>query len=179
MKRRQFITLLGGAAAWPVAARAQQAGGMRRIGVLMGATENDSETQPWVAAFREGLEKLGWSEGRNILIDTRWATPGDVKSRERFAKELARCSSTSFFRIARPSLRLCCNKRARSHRFRPRCRSGRERLRRELSEARRERHRFHSVRAVDSRQVAGAAQGDRAARHPGRLIVQPGNGAIL
>ena len=88
MKRRQFITLLGGAAAWPVAARAQQAGGMRRIGVLMGATENDSETQPWVAAFREGLEKLGWSEGRNILIDTRWATPGDVESRQRFAKEL-------------------------------------------------------------------------------------------
>ena len=87
--RREFIALLGGAAAaLPLAARAQQPERMRRIGVLMGAAENDTETQPWVAAFREGLEKLGWSEGRNILIDTRWATPGDVESRQRLAKEL-------------------------------------------------------------------------------------------
>jgi hypothetical protein len=72
LKRRDFITLLGGATAWPVAARAQQPDLMRRIGVLMGYAENDSEAQTWVAAFREGLQKLGWTEGRNIRIDTRW-----------------------------------------------------------------------------------------------------------
>jgi putative ABC transport system substrate-binding protein len=88
MKRREFITLLGGAAAWPLAARAQQGERMRRIGVLMGFTESDPEAQAWTAAFREGLQKLGWTEGRNIRIDTRWATPRDVEARQQFAKEL-------------------------------------------------------------------------------------------
>jgi len=93
MKRRDFITLLGGAAAassilWPLAARAQQRGGMRRIGVLMGYAESDLVAQTNVAAFREGLQKLGWAEGRNIRLDTRWAAPGYAESRQRFAKEL-------------------------------------------------------------------------------------------
>jgi putative ABC transport system substrate-binding protein len=89
MKRREFITILGSAAAtWPLAARAQQAGQMRRIGVLMAIAENDPEGQARVAAFHEGLQKLGWAEGRNIRIDTRWATPRDAESRQRFAKEL-------------------------------------------------------------------------------------------
>jgi putative tryptophan/tyrosine transport system substrate-binding protein len=89
MKRREFITLLGGAAAWPLAARAQQPGErMRRIGVLMGYAESDSEAQANLAAFREGLQKLGWTEGRDIRIDTRWATPADAESVQRFAKEL-------------------------------------------------------------------------------------------
>ena len=88
MKRREFITLLGGAAAaWPLAARAQQPERMRRIGVLMGYAESDPEAQACVAAFREGLQKLGWTEGRNIRIDTRWATL-DAESMQRFAKEL-------------------------------------------------------------------------------------------
>ncbi len=88
MRRRKFISLLGGAAvAWPLAANAQRAERMRRIGVLMGYAESDQEAQANVAAFREGLQKLGWTEGRNIRIDTRWAT-ADVKSRQRFAKEL-------------------------------------------------------------------------------------------
>jgi putative tryptophan/tyrosine transport system substrate-binding protein len=60
---------------------------MRRIGVLMGFAESDHEAQSWVAAFREELQKLGWTEGRNIEIDTRWAT-ADVESMQRFAKEL-------------------------------------------------------------------------------------------
>jgi hypothetical protein len=79
MRRREFITLLGGvAAAWPLAARAQQGDGMRRIGVLMGSAESDQEGQARVAAFREGLRKLGWAEGRNIQIDYRWATPVEI-----------------------------------------------------------------------------------------------------
>jgi len=73
MKRRAFITLLGGAAAWPVAARAQQTERVRRIGVLMEYAESDSDAQARVAAFRDGLQKIGWAEGRNIKIDTRWA----------------------------------------------------------------------------------------------------------
>ena len=89
MRRREFITLLGGgaAAAWPLAARAQQPGEMRRIGVMMGFVESDREAQEWVAGFREGLQKLGWAEGRNIRIDIRRGAL-DAESRQRFAKEL-------------------------------------------------------------------------------------------
>jgi len=89
MKRREFITLLGGvAAAWPLAARAQQPERMRRICVLMGFLESDSKAQAHIAAFRDGLHKLGWTEGHNTWIDTRWTAPGDTQSMERFAKEL-------------------------------------------------------------------------------------------
>jgi putative tryptophan/tyrosine transport system substrate-binding protein len=88
VRRRQFITLIGGAAvAWPLAARAQQPERMRRIGVLIGLAESDPEAQAWAAAFREGLQKLGWAEGRNIRIDTRWAS-SDMEAMQRYAKEL-------------------------------------------------------------------------------------------
>ena len=74
MRRRDFITLVGiAAAAWPLAARAQQPDGMRRIGVLMGLAEDDQATRARLAAFRQGLEKRGWSEGRNVHIDYRFA----------------------------------------------------------------------------------------------------------
>jgi putative ABC transport system substrate-binding protein len=89
MKRREFITLLGGAAAaWPVAARAQQPHRMRRIGVLMGFPESDSQAQSYIAAFRDRLQKLGWTDGRNLRIDTRWAIPAEASSMQRLAKEL-------------------------------------------------------------------------------------------
>ena len=89
MRRRDFVRLFGFAtAAWPLVARAQQSGGMRRIGALMGYPESDPEGQARVAAFRDGLQKLGWTEGRNIRMDIRWATPDDPESRPRFAKEL-------------------------------------------------------------------------------------------
>jgi putative ABC transport system substrate-binding protein len=89
LKRRKFLTLLGGAAAaCPFAARAQQPGGMRRIGVLMAHAENDKEFKAYVAVFRSGLEKLGWSEGRNIRIDFRWGALDDAVARQRSAKEL-------------------------------------------------------------------------------------------
>jgi putative tryptophan/tyrosine transport system substrate-binding protein len=88
MRRRDFIRgIVGSATAWPLAVRAQQPDRMRRIGVLMGFAENDSRAQAHLAAFRDGLQKLGWTEGRSIRIDTRWAA-FDAESRQRFAKEL-------------------------------------------------------------------------------------------
>ena len=72
MKRREFITLLGGAAAaWPLDAHPQQPA--RRIGVLVG-TGSDSQSQSWVAAFRRGLQELGWSDARDLQIDVRWGS---------------------------------------------------------------------------------------------------------
>ena len=73
LKRREFITLLGGAAAWPLAARAQQGERMRRIGVLMTTAANDPEGQARIAAFLQELQQLGWTDGRNVRIDVRWA----------------------------------------------------------------------------------------------------------
>jgi putative tryptophan/tyrosine transport system substrate-binding protein len=84
VNKREFLSLVGGAAAaWPLAARAQQAERVRRIGVLMAYAENDAEGQANVAAFRKELQKLGWTEGRNIRIDTRWAT-ADFESIQQF-----------------------------------------------------------------------------------------------
>src|SRR6516165_9822572 len=88
IRRRDFMVALGGAAAWPLVTRAQQPDRVRRIGVLMGYAESDSDAQAWYAAFREGLRRLGWTVGRNIQIDTRWATPDDVELMRRFAQEL-------------------------------------------------------------------------------------------
>ena len=73
MTRREFISLLGGAAAWPLAARAQQGGRVRRIGVLMNLAASDAEGQARIAALLQGLERLGWVPGRDVRIDTRWA----------------------------------------------------------------------------------------------------------
>jgi putative ABC transport system substrate-binding protein len=72
MNRREFITLLGGAAAWPMAARGQQRERMRRIGVLIGRDENDPEGKPRYSAFTQALADLGWTDGRNVRIDLRW-----------------------------------------------------------------------------------------------------------
>ena len=75
MKRREFIALVGGAAAaWPLVARAQQGERMRRIGVLLPAAADDPESEARLAAFHQGLALLGWTIGRNVRIDTRWAT---------------------------------------------------------------------------------------------------------
>jgi putative ABC transport system substrate-binding protein len=87
MSRREFIALVGGGVAWPRAARAQPRERMRRIGVLMAYPESDAVYQAYIEAFREGLQKLGWAEGRNIRIDYRWAT-SDLEAIRRFAKEL-------------------------------------------------------------------------------------------
>jgi putative tryptophan/tyrosine transport system substrate-binding protein len=89
VKRRQFLTLLGSAAAWPIAARAQQrSDNIRQIGMLMGFAQDDPVAQSMVAAFRLGLSKLGWTEGSNVRIELRWAGP-DIERINRLAKELA------------------------------------------------------------------------------------------
>ena len=73
MRRREFIVLLGGAAAaWPLAARAQQPERMRRIGVLMSRAADDPQAQARLAAFQQALQQLGWNDGRNVRIDIRW-----------------------------------------------------------------------------------------------------------
>ncbi len=77
MKRRTFITLLGGAGTWPLAARAQQPERMRRVGVVMNTAESNAVGQAQLAAFRQRLQELGWTEGRNVRIDVRWGA-GDA-----------------------------------------------------------------------------------------------------
>jgi putative ABC transport system substrate-binding protein len=85
--RREFITLLGGAASWPLAARAQQCERMRRIGVLMNLTADDAEGQGRLAAFMQGLQEAGWSVGRNVRVDLRWGA-GDPELYRSYAAEL-------------------------------------------------------------------------------------------
>jgi ABC-type uncharacterized transport system substrate-binding protein len=88
MTRREFITLLGGAAvAWPLAARAQQPERVRRIGVLMNVAADDPEGQARIVAFVQGLQQLGWSDGRNVRIDIRWGG-GDPERIRKYAAEL-------------------------------------------------------------------------------------------
>jgi putative tryptophan/tyrosine transport system substrate-binding protein len=88
VRRREFITLLGGAAAWPIAAQAQQPERVRRIGVLLPASSGAAEFEPRIGAFLQGLAVLGWNIGRNVRIDTRWAT-NDAAEIRRHAAELA------------------------------------------------------------------------------------------
>src|SRR5436309_750394 len=89
MRRREFITLLGGAVvAWPVGAQAQQSDRPKRVGVLMGIAENDPEGKLRVAAFEAGLKELGWTKERNVRIEYRWAA-ADANRLRSYAAELA------------------------------------------------------------------------------------------
>ncbi len=87
MRRRQFVAMLGTAAAWPLAARAESPQRVRRLGMLMSTRENDPVAQTRVAAFRAGLKQLGWSEGQNLQIEWRWSG-GDIAATRRYAAEL-------------------------------------------------------------------------------------------
>ena len=102
MRRREFISLFGGAAAtWPLAARAQQAGTLRRVGVLIGFAESDPAVQSWLGAFRGTLAKLGWTEGSNLRIEVRWA--GDDPDRMKtFAKELVDLRPDAILSVTTP-----------------------------------------------------------------------------
>ena len=101
MRRREFIAALGGVVAWPLTARAQQRVQMRRIGVLVGFTETDPAVQSWLAAFRGGLAKLGWTEGSNLRIEIRWAgiDPDRMKT---FAKELVDLRPDAILSVTTP-----------------------------------------------------------------------------
>jgi putative ABC transport system substrate-binding protein len=104
MRRREFITLLGGAAAaWPLAARAQQGDRVRRIGMLMNLSESESRSQRRVAAFRQGLQELGWVEGRNVRIDARWGA-GDPDGYRRYAAELVALAPGAILAVSTPAV---------------------------------------------------------------------------
>src|SRR5215475_11292565 len=87
MRRREFIAGIAGAAAWPLAVRAQQGDRVRRVGVLMSGSENDPRTEAQLSEFTKGLEVLGWIDGRNLRMDVRWAA-GNIAQMRILAKEL-------------------------------------------------------------------------------------------
>jgi putative tryptophan/tyrosine transport system substrate-binding protein len=109
MRRREFITALGGAAvAWPLVAGAQQPERMRRIGILLPAAADDSRMQTWVGAFLQALALLGWTIGRNVRIDVRWATANaaDIRRHATELAALAPATSTASSRAkSRPTFR--------------------------------------------------------------------------
>jgi putative ABC transport system substrate-binding protein len=96
VKRRAFIKLLGGAAAWPITARAQQGSRLRRLGVLIPYAESDAEAQSEIAAFRQTLGQLGWSDGGNLAIEYRWAS-GDTSRIRAYAQELVALAPDAIF----------------------------------------------------------------------------------
>jgi putative tryptophan/tyrosine transport system substrate-binding protein len=102
MRRREFITLLGGAAAWPFAARAQQLNRVQQVSVLIGPAESDPEAQSEVAAFRQGLQKLGWT-GRSVRIAYRWAA-GDANRMRTLARELVALQPDAIFAVTTPAV---------------------------------------------------------------------------
>jgi putative tryptophan/tyrosine transport system substrate-binding protein len=103
MRRRQFITLLGGAAAaWPLAARAQQSDRMRRIGVLSVLAESDAEGQTWISALTQRLQELGWTNGRNFTIDTRFGN-ADTSQLAKMANELIELQSDVIIAVGAPA----------------------------------------------------------------------------
>ncbi|MGB8585678.1 MAG: hypothetical protein WCD87_08480 [Pseudolabrys sp.] len=87
MRRREFIALIGGAATWPLTARAQQPDRMRRIGVLIPLAADDPEAKARLAAFAQGLRELGWTDGRNVRVDTRLSA-GNADEISKYAAEL-------------------------------------------------------------------------------------------
>jgi putative ABC transport system substrate-binding protein len=103
MRRREFITLLGGSAAWPLTAQAQQPDRMRLIGVLMAYAESDSSAQSWLAAFRAALAKLGWTQGSNLRIELRWSA-ADPDTMKKLAKELVDLRPNAIFGVTTPAI---------------------------------------------------------------------------
>ena len=97
MRRREFIAVVGGAAAWPLAARAQQGESVRRIGVLMNRAASDPQGQGRVAAFKQRMQQLGWSDGRNVQIDVRWGED-DFDLEQKNAAQLIALAPDNHFR---------------------------------------------------------------------------------
>jgi ABC-type uncharacterized transport system substrate-binding protein len=103
IERRKFLATVGGAAAWPLAARAQQPERVRRIGVLMNLASDDAEGQARLAAFHQALQQLGWSDGRNVRVDYRWAA-GDAARFHTYAEELLALGPDVILASATPSV---------------------------------------------------------------------------
>ncbi len=104
IKRRELITLIGGAAAaWPLAARAQQSERMPRIGVLMNSAADNADGQVRFAAFLQGLQQLGWTDGRNVRIDIRWGAAADLDRNRKYAAELVALAPDVILTATTPS----------------------------------------------------------------------------
>jgi hypothetical protein len=166
LKRRDFITLVGGAAAWPLAARAQQPERMRRIGVLMLYPESDPQGQLRATAFRQGLEKLDWTVGRNVQIDFQWGL-GDtdwIRSAAaqllQLAPDVILANGDAATRVVQQSTRTV------PIIFIAGQRPGRGRLGAEPSPTRQKSDRVPGFGTELGSEIARAAQGDRAERCP-------------
>ena len=143
MRRREFITLLGGAAvAWPLAARAQQGKRVRHIGVLLAASADASEYQARIGAFQQELQTFGWTIGRNVRIDTRWAGTNAAEFADT-RRNWSRSRRTSSWPMATRQWGRCCGDSQRADSVSGRRRSGRRRLRRQSGAAGGQCHRFH------------------------------------
>jgi hypothetical protein len=116
MRRRDVIALIGGAAAWPFSARAQQPDRVRRVGMLIGYAENDQETQARLAAFRQSLERLGWTEDGNVRIDHRFAPAGPDQG-QLYAKGWSPCDPTCWSAIQRQPVPRSCGRQAQSRSY--------------------------------------------------------------
>ena len=177
IRRREFIALFGAAAAWPLAARAQQSKQVRRIGVLMSFAANDPEARLRVAAFEQGLRDLKWVEGQNLRIEYRWADNAIVLRAH--ATELVRMAPDVILANSTPAMAALQEHHAcHPDRVHAGDRSGRPRSCLESRPSGRQSHRIYHFRVLNRDQVAGDAQGDGAARQARRAHLQPRDGAI-
>src|SRR5262245_17197739 len=165
MKRRSFITLLGGAAAWPVAVRAQQGERVRRIGVLLSTGEGDRQRQAQLAAFVQRLTELGWAGGRNARLDVRW-TAGNVDAARKYGTELVALAPDVI--VTDTSFNVAAMQQA--TRTVPIVFGGvidpvGAGLVDSLARSGRQYHWVHRLRIRDRREMARIAQGSRTARH--------------
>src|SRR5262245_11715356 len=145
MRRREFITLIGGAAAWPITAYAQQRDGQPRIGVLM-TVDDGPDGQSRMSAFLQGLQQLGWTDGRNTRIDVRWSGGDDAKTRKNAAELVALAPSVILATGSASMGPVDADIRHRADRIRDRPRSGRRRLCQQLGAAGRQRYRLLTFR---------------------------------
>ena len=145
MRRREFITLLGGAAAaWPMAAGAQQREKMRRIGMLANIAADDPEAQARLTAFVQELGQLGWIAGRNVKIDSRWGAADDERIR-RYVAELVALAPDVLVANSSQAVAALIKATRSADRVREPPRPRRRRLRRQLGTARRQHHRVPRV----------------------------------
>src|SRR6516164_10120926 len=172
MTRRAFITLLGGAAAWPLAARAQQRERMRRIGIVMPFAKGDSEGEARIHAFKQELAKLGWTDGSNVQFDERWPADNMDMVRSHAASVVASNPDvivTFGGRVVPVFMRLSDPDGAAL-----RERSGRRRLCAKPGASGRQCHRLYQFRALDARQVPRNIEADCARDRSRGTDLQPG-----